>query len=422
MLEFIILANWRPQWQKEFYNLVACILALLCTGTLGPILTPGAVPLIEEFAIDFTQISQLTGYQLLAIACAGPLVVVIARVWGKRPVFVISVWMVIIGVIVDASAQSFNALLAGRILQGLGGACFEGIVTPFIGDMFFVHQRGSRIAAYTMSLWTGSCFGLIPTGVITQNLGWRWTFIIAGIFIAVFAVLMTLFVPETAYNRAAIYELDVNGDEGIDALNVKQGLHEKDAQDPQRAGTTEYGPRKNVWQRMALYNGRFSPENPVKMFLRPWALLLHFPLVWNMVFTGMSQVFSVAISFIVPQVYGVPPYNLNPAQLGYIGTGPVVGVILAAAFCALTFDPLATWLARKNNGIYEVLSSLFIVLMIARVPSHLHDSLYHFHGYWFVRIRLEYRCWTRFHRCGNFLWICHWRSAYQHEYRFRVHA
>jgi MFS family permease len=261
--------------------LIVCIISLITTGTLGPILTPGAVPLIEEFNIDFTEIAKLTGYQLLAVACAGPLVVVLARVWGKRPVFVASAWITIIGVIVAAAAQSYETLLAARILQGLGAACFEGIVTPFIGDMYFVHQRGSRISAYTMSLWTGSMFGLIPTGVITQNLSWRWTFIISGIFLAFFTVLLTLFVPETAYNRAAIYELDVNGDEGIDALNAKRAVAESetddiDAEKINRTTTvTSYGPRKGIVARMALYNGRFSPESPIRLILRPWALLLH---------------------------------------------------------------------------------------------------------------------------------------------------
>jgi MFS family permease len=332
---------------------------MISTGTLGPILTPGAVPLIEEFNIDFTKISQLTGYQLLAVACAGPFVVVVARVWGKRPVFVVSAWITIIGVIVAAAAKDFNTILAARILQGLGAACFEGIVTPFIGDMFFVHQRGSRIAAYTMSLWTGSMFGLIPTGVITENLSWRWTFIISGIFLAFFSVLLTLFVPETAYNRASVFELDVNGDEGIDTLNAKRAyLEDENKTERVTTTTTQYGARKGIVARMSLYNGRFSPDSPLKLILRPWVLLLHFPVFWTMIFTGMSQVFSVGISFLTPQVYGVPPYNLNPAQLGYLGAGPVVGVIIAAAFCALTFDRVATWAARRNNGIYEVYSSV----------------------------------------------------------------
>jgi MFS family permease len=355
----------RPQWQKDFYTLVVSILAMIGTGTLGPILTPGANQIIAEFDTTFTNIAVLTGYQLLSIACVGPLVVVIARVWGKRPVYVISAWIMIIGVIVAASAQTYNTLLAGRIVQGIGGACFEGLVTPFIGDLYFVHQRGARIAAYTMALWTGSMFGLIPTGLITQNLGWRWTFIIAGIFLAVFAVLLTLFVPESSYLRASVYDLDVNGDEGIDTLNAKgvvmQELQaDKEAGGQSGSGGASYGPRKTWIKRMSLYNGRFSPENPVKMILRPWALLLHFPLFWNMIFTGMSQVFSVGISYLIPAVYGVPPYNLSPAQLGYIGAGPVCGVILAALFSGFTFDRVATWAARHNNGVYEVLLPLYV--------------------------------------------------------------
>jgi hypothetical protein len=81
--------------------------AIIGTGTtLGPILTPGAVPFnIAEFNITFAQVAGLTGYQLLAITCAGPLVLVIARVWGKRHVFVISSWTILISVVLAASAQ-----------------------------------------------------------------------------------------------------------------------------------------------------------------------------------------------------------------------------------------------------------------------------------------------------------------------------
>jgi MFS family permease len=218
-----------------------------------------------------------------------------------------------------------------------------------------------------MSLWTGSMFGLIPTGVITENLGWRWTFIIAGIFLAVFATALTLFVPETAYNRNVLYELDINGDEGIDTLNAKRAMAEESSitDTEQRAAdpTIEYGPRKSWVQRMSLFNGRFSPENPLKMIARPWALaFLHLPIFWTMIFTGMSQVFSVGISYLIAQVYGVPPYNLNPAQLGYISAGPVVGVILGAAFSALSFDRVARYCARINNGIYEPEFRLFFAI------------------------------------------------------------
>lgn len=39
----------------------------------------------------------------------------------------------------------------------------------------------------------------------------------------------------------------------------------------------------------------------------------------------------------------------------------MVGVIIATAFSALTFERVATWAARRNNGIYKPESRLFII-------------------------------------------------------------
>lgn len=72
----------------------------------------------------------------------------------------------------------------------------------------------------------------------------------------------------------------------------------------------------------------------------------------------MPQVFSVGISYLLPQVFSVPPYNLSAAQIGFIGAGPVVGVLTATLFTSLTSDPVALWFARHNNGVYEVLAFL----------------------------------------------------------------
>ena len=66
------------------------------------------------------------------------MVVVAARIWGKRLIFVVSGWLVVIGAVLGAAAPSYQALLASRIIQGLGAGAYEGIVTPFIGDLFFV--------------------------------------------------------------------------------------------------------------------------------------------------------------------------------------------------------------------------------------------------------------------------------------------
>lgn len=49
-----------------------------------------SLPLIQEFNLDFTQISLLTGYQLCAVGITGIFVSAVARKFGKRPVFLVS--------------------------------------------------------------------------------------------------------------------------------------------------------------------------------------------------------------------------------------------------------------------------------------------------------------------------------------------
>jgi hypothetical protein len=83
-------------------------------------------------------------------------------------------------------------------LQGLGVARFAGIVTPFIGNMYFVPRRGSHISVYAMSIWTGSIwigsmFDLILffNNWITED-GFRLRLSICGI-VASIGVLCPLF-------------------------------------------------------------------------------------------------------------------------------------------------------------------------------------------------------------------------------------
>lgn len=58
-------------------------------------------------------------------------------------------------------------------------------------------------------------------------------------------------------------------------------------------------------------------------------------------------------SLVIAQIFSAPPYLLNTAQLGYIAFGPVVGGLLGCILCGALSDPIARWMTRKNNGIYE---------------------------------------------------------------------
>lgn len=58
-------------------------------------------------------------------------------------------------------------------------------------------------------------------------------------------------------------------------------------------------------------------------------------------------------SLVISQIFAAPPFLLNTAQLGYIGFGPVVGGFIGCILCGFLSDPVARWMTRRNNGIYE---------------------------------------------------------------------
>ena len=57
------------------------------------------------------------------------------------------------------------------------------------------------------------CFGLIPDGVVTETMGWRWTFGLVSIFLGILNIAQTLLLPETAFIRPDFLELDTTAED-----------------------------------------------------------------------------------------------------------------------------------------------------------------------------------------------------------------
>jgi MFS family permease len=135
------------------------------------LLNAGVVNVALDLHRTPTAIAQLSGYMLLCTGAVGPFVSAIGRKYGKRPVYVASSIFGMIGILISESASGYSTLLAGRILQGVGIAAYEALVIATIGDLFFVHERGPRVAVAMFMLAAISNGVSIIAGVITANLG-----------------------------------------------------------------------------------------------------------------------------------------------------------------------------------------------------------------------------------------------------------
>ena len=179
-----------------------------------------ALPIITEFGITFTDFSLLTGYQLCVVGAIGVFISAFARKYGKRPTTLFSMSAVLAGSIWSGRAESYGALVGARVLQGVGIAMFESITFAIVGDLYHVHERGTRMAVYVMSQ---SGLGNLPAtiaGKITMDLGWRWVFYLLSLFVGIAWLCCVFFGWETAFNRRAVYNLDTNSRDVSQELQI----------------------------------------------------------------------------------------------------------------------------------------------------------------------------------------------------------
>lgn len=135
-----------------------------------------------------------------------------ANKYGKRFVLLFSLSCALAGTIWGGYATSYDSLLGARILQGLSVAMFESVVFSIIGDLYYVHERGVRVAIITTSIVGISNLPPILAGKIATSLGWRWVFWLLAIFLGVGLLLALIFGWETAYVRNAIYNTDLTSE------------------------------------------------------------------------------------------------------------------------------------------------------------------------------------------------------------------
>jgi MFS family permease len=108
------------------------------------------------------------------------------------------------------SVDSMASVNAFRAVQGFFMAPYEGLVPSSIADVWFVHERGFRTAIFNLGVLGGINVAGPISGSIYQNYGFSALYYgMAGGFILM-GLLTFFFMPETAYHRAKVFNLDIS--------------------------------------------------------------------------------------------------------------------------------------------------------------------------------------------------------------------
>lgn len=137
-------------------------------GAYGPMLSPGFVVIAAELNVTVNLLSQATAWVILMIGISLFIFNPMAKKVGRRPIYVICSIIMLSGSIWGALAKDYNSFLGSRIWSGLGMAPYEVLVQCTIADIYYVHERATRIAMWNMFLLCGISGGALIAGYIIE--------------------------------------------------------------------------------------------------------------------------------------------------------------------------------------------------------------------------------------------------------------
>lgn len=143
----------------------------------------------------------LTGY-LLTAAVATPIMGRLGDMFGKNRLLVVALSVFALGSLVSAVSQSIEVLIAGRAIQGVGGAVFP-LSFGIIRDEFPPERVSTGIGLISATFGIGGGAGLVLSGVIVDHLDYEWIFWLALIVVSGAIVAARRFIPESPVKSPA---------------------------------------------------------------------------------------------------------------------------------------------------------------------------------------------------------------------------
>ncbi|WP_053914154.1 MFS transporter [Streptomyces sp. SCSIO 75703] len=157
---------------------VAALMLAMALAALDSTIVSTAVPQIVGDLGGFSLFSWLFSGYLLAATVTLPVYGRLSDTFGRKPVLVAGAVVFLAGSLLCALAWNMAALIAFRVVQGLGGGALQGTVQTLAADLYPLEER-PRIQARLSTVWAVSAVaGPGLGGVLAAYADWRWIFLV----------------------------------------------------------------------------------------------------------------------------------------------------------------------------------------------------------------------------------------------------
>jgi DHA1 family bicyclomycin/chloramphenicol resistance-like MFS transporter len=182
------------------------LLMLVVMTGVAPISLYMLVPALPVLAATFQsdiQVAQMTvSLFMVGIACSQLIMGPLSDKFGRRPVLLAGLALMVTASVGASLAQTMPQLIAARFLQALGGASGMVISRAIIRDLYPRERVGAMFSLVIAVMMVAQMLSALAGGLLEITFGWRaiFYFITAASFSV--AILIAIALPETRRARS----------------------------------------------------------------------------------------------------------------------------------------------------------------------------------------------------------------------------
>ncbi|WOP18562.1 MDR family MFS transporter [Raineyella sp. LH-20] len=195
--------------QKQIMLVIYGLMAGMFLSSLDQTIVGTAIRTIGDDLHGLDQQAWVTTAYLITSTIATPIYGKLSDIFGRRPLYIFSITVFILGSLLSSFSTSMYMLAAFRAFQGIGAGGLMSLPLAIMGDMLAPRERakyqGYFLAVFGVSSVIGPLVGGLFAGThtIAWIAGWRWVFLVnvpIGI-IALAMVIAFLHLPRFNHNK-----------------------------------------------------------------------------------------------------------------------------------------------------------------------------------------------------------------------------
>ena len=161
---------------RELRLALSGLMLALTLAALDQNIVATALPRITGEFGGLQHLSWVVTSFIVASTVSAPLYGKLSDLYGRKPAFVASISIFLVGSALCGFAGSMGALIAFRAVQGLGAGGLIVLAQTVIGDLVSPRERGRYQGMFAAVFAACSVAGPLLGGIITEYASWRWIF------------------------------------------------------------------------------------------------------------------------------------------------------------------------------------------------------------------------------------------------------